>query len=64
MTTVNSTLSNAVVTLEADLTLLETNVSALEDYVESELTVLQETVAEIDDRLGQLELTGTFNQRK
>ena len=64
MTKVNSTLSDAVVTLETDLTLLETNVIALEDLVENELTILQETVADIDDRLQQLELAGSSNVYK
>ena len=57
----NSTLSQAVMTLDLDLTSLEMNVSALDDHVETELTVLQETITEIDDRLQQLELTGTLN---
>ena len=48
-------------TLDLDLTSLEMNVSALDDHVETELTVLQETITEIDDRLQQLELTGTLN---
>ena len=50
----NSTLSQAVMTLDSDLTSLEMNVSALDDHVETELTVL-------DDRVEQLELTGTSN---
>ena len=56
---VNSTLSEAVMALDSDLTSLEMNVSALEDYLETELTVLQETITEIDGRLQQLELIGT-----
>ena len=59
VTTVNSTLSQAVMTLDSDLTSLEMNVSALEDYLETELTVLQEIITEIDGRLQQLELIGT-----
>ena len=54
---VNSTLSQAVMTLDSDLTSLEMNVSALEDHVDTVLAVL-------DDRLEQLELTGTSNSSK
>ena len=61
MPMVNSTLSQAVMTLDSDLTSLEMNVSALDDHVETELTVLEETITEIDDRLQQLELAGTSN---
>ena len=61
MTTVNSTLSEAVMTLDSDLTSLEMNVSALDDHVDTELTVLQETITEIDDRLERLELTDASN---
>ena len=50
----NTTLSQAVMTLDSDLTSLEMNVSALDDHVETELTVL-------DDRVERLELTGTSN---
>ena len=46
-------------TLDSDLTSLEMNVSALDDHVDTELTLLQETITEIEDRLEQLELTGT-----
>ena len=46
----NSTLSQAVMTLDSDLTLLEINVSALDDHFETELTVLDDRLTTRTDR--------------